>query len=316
MNKVPYYDIDLTTKRALTEYRWCTLKINDDDIHWITKITDDYVRINQLNIPGTHDSGTYAIGDTGVNFLDARVMFGRTQELNIFEQMMNGIRYFDIRIKTNKNKEIYLSHDVFDCMNRDTGKKYYLEDVFDEAIEFLGNNSGEAIIMHLKDDDIQLGSTSEYHDYMHGEVHTVKIDGFESKEEVYKAIANLSILKTDSTSFSKSYKDFFYSGKESFPKLGDVSGKIVLLTRGQWMYGNKKDEYLGSEINISDMGSCKEYPDSDKEDMKKCYSHIHNTNQNILVQDNYNLQTGKPKLVQDLLDHKVPIILNTLQIMN
>ncbi|ORX42219.1 hypothetical protein BCR36DRAFT_583687 [Piromyces finnis] len=32
IDKVPYYDIDLTDKRALTEYGWCTFKINDNDI--------------------------------------------------------------------------------------------------------------------------------------------------------------------------------------------------------------------------------------------------------------------------------------------
>ncbi|ORX49584.1 hypothetical protein BCR36DRAFT_450120, partial [Piromyces finnis] len=147
---------------------------------------------------------------------------------------------------------------------------------------------------------------------MHGSITTIPY-GFETYEEVYKAIANLSILKTVPTSFFKSYKEFFYSGKESFPKLGDVRGKIILLTRKKWMYGNNIDEYIGNEINIPNMGSCEEYPVSDKEYMKKCYPHIHNNNHNILVQDNYDLQTGKPKLVENLLDHKVPIILNDIE---
>jgi hypothetical protein len=49
---------------------------------------------------------------------------------------MNGIRYFDIRLESNDEKEIYLTHGGLDCMNRNTGKKYYLSDVFNEAIDF------------------------------------------------------------------------------------------------------------------------------------------------------------------------------------
>jgi len=67
--------------------------------------------------------------------------------------MMNRIRYFDIQIETNKNKEIYLTHIFLDCMNRYTGKKYYLKDVFDKTVEFLGNDLKENIMMHLKDDN-------------------------------------------------------------------------------------------------------------------------------------------------------------------
>jgi len=63
-------------------------------------------------------------------------VFDSIQELNIYEQLMNGIRYFDIRIKTNSDKEIYLTHNKFGYINRNIGRKYYLKDVFDEAIEF------------------------------------------------------------------------------------------------------------------------------------------------------------------------------------
>jgi len=58
------------------------------------------------------------------------------------------------------------------------------------------------------------------------------------------------------------------------------------------------------------MGDCEKYPDSDKEDEQKCYPHIHNRNKNVLVQDNYNLFSGKSDLVQNLLDHKIPIFFN------
>jgi len=71
-----------------------------------------------------HDSGTYAIGDTGINEYSVRDIYGRTQEVNIYNQLMAGIRYFDKN--WNKDKEIYLTHNSYDCIDRVTGKKYYI----------------------------------------------------------------------------------------------------------------------------------------------------------------------------------------------
>ncbi|KAG4094072.1 hypothetical protein H8356DRAFT_1428233 [Neocallimastix lanati (nom. inval.)] len=48
-----------------------------------------------------HDSGTYAIGDTGINEYSVRDIYGY--------------------------KEIYLTHNSYDCIDRVTGKKYYIE---------------------------------------------------------------------------------------------------------------------------------------------------------------------------------------------
>jgi hypothetical protein len=74
-NRVRYYDrvvyqdpnSQTNVEMALTEYGWCTIARDNEDTTWIEKLPDD-IQINQINIPGTHDSGTYAIGDTGFNF--------------------------------------------------------------------------------------------------------------------------------------------------------------------------------------------------------------------------------------------------------
>jgi len=71
-----------------------------------------------------------------------------------------------------------------------------LSDVFDEAIEFLHYYKNETVIMHLKDDNFNFNSTTEYRDTMHGTVHTVHIDGFGSYAEIYEAIGKLSINNT------------------------------------------------------------------------------------------------------------------------
>jgi len=54
---------------------------------------------------------------------------------------MEGIRYLDIRLETNDDKEIYLSiNNMFDCYNeKKKDKEYYLSDVFDKDIDFLNS---------------------------------------------------------------------------------------------------------------------------------------------------------------------------------
>jgi hypothetical protein len=213
-NRVRYYDRDIyqdpknktNVEMALTEYGWYRIARDDKDTKWIENLPDN-IQINQINIPGTHDSGTYAIGDTGFNLLPIRDDYGRTQEANIYDQLMNGVRYFDIRLESNDEKEeIYLTHGGLDCMNRNTGKKYYLSDVFNEAIDFLHLYEKETVIMHLKDDAIK-----------------VKIPGgFDTIDDLIQAIANGSVLN-EAAKYDKKYKEFFYTGEVIYPLLKDVT---------------------------------------------------------------------------------------------
>ncbi|KAG4103395.1 hypothetical protein H8356DRAFT_1375356 [Neocallimastix lanati (nom. inval.)] len=55
----------------LTEYGCCTITRDDKDTKWIENLPH-HIQINQINIPGTHNSGTYAIGETGFKFLFIR----------------------------------------------------------------------------------------------------------------------------------------------------------------------------------------------------------------------------------------------------
>jgi len=76
------------------------------------------LHLNQINIPGTHDSGTYAVDVAGLSIINSfRKWWGKTQELDN-ERLLHGIRFFDIRIETNKDKEIYVTHERFDCTNK------------------------------------------------------------------------------------------------------------------------------------------------------------------------------------------------------
>ncbi|KAG4102273.1 PLC-like phosphodiesterase, partial [Neocallimastix lanati (nom. inval.)] len=107
-------------------------------------------------IPGTHDSGTYGIYDR------IKARWARTQNLDIYEQLLNGIRYLDIRLETNDDKKIYISHGYIDSINKKTGKKYYLSDIIDECVMFLKNNDKEFIVLNLADENFDKDFSWDY----------------------------------------------------------------------------------------------------------------------------------------------------------
>ncbi|OUM57080.1 Non-catalytic module family DOC2, partial [Piromyces sp. E2] len=110
---------------------------NNYDRNWMNYV-DDNLKINQVIIPGTHDSGT-----CNVNIFEAE--WTRTQSLNIKEQLENGIRYLDIRLTIDEEEpnNIYLSHDEY-------------------CVEFLSTEISrrETIILHIKKEKVPSSYTN------------------------------------------------------------------------------------------------------------------------------------------------------------
>ncbi|OUM58871.1 Non-catalytic module family DOC2, partial [Piromyces sp. E2] len=274
-----YYDIDYKNNLALTEWGWCNFTFNDNDSKWMSKL-DSNLKLNQVIIPGTHDSGTYAIHEN-VSWIDifniqkaARELWFRTQNLDITEQLQNGIRYLDIRIETNKDKQIYLSHEFADCYNRKTKDKYYLKDVFDEVVNFLRDNTEETIILHLKQEHIR--------------------DYYEDRlEELAYDIAKLSYFNND-------YEGFFYNNTFNIYKnKGKEIVKPLIPTISE-TYSR-----IGIYVNIPDMGKCGNYdgPNKLNKDNVLCFPIIYQ-NDTLRIQDNYNMDLeDKWSLVNDMLNH-------------
>ena len=336
-SRVRYYDIDLQNKRALTEYGWCPFLSEDSDKKWMRNINQN-LRLNQINIPGTHDSGTYAIGSNSLPIADiVRSEWGRTQSLDIYEQLLHGIRYLDIRLESNKDLDIYLTHNMFDCTNRKTGDLYYLKDVFDEIIDFLYFNPSETVIMHLKNDNVETYDDA-YIEQKTEYPHVVNAFGDKfGTNQFYYAIGKLSINNT-SKRYNKAYKDYFYQEEDLFPTLGKAKGKIVIYTRNDFKYKICIDKdhcdevQIGKTIAIPEMGACeKDIWNSDQWNSLEplnippydvveteisdymheiCYPRISiNNGTNILVQDNYNLlKKEKWAVVEAMLDNNIPSV--------
>jgi len=106
-----------------------------------------------------------------------------------------------------KNK-LYISHGPIPCLNLKDGYNYlYLTDVLDECINFLNKHTEETIIIHLKKENIK-----------------------DNVDVISVILDNLS-MNVPNTNLS--YNNFVYIG-DSIPKIGQVRGKIVIVTREKY----------------------------------------------------------------------------------
>lgn len=113
---------------------------------WMTAM-DDSLRLNEITIPGTHDSATTYV---------QLPFFSNCQQLTISEQLAAGFRYLDIRLGVETKKDgtskLKLMHGFTSCKKGLAPWKgnLYLEDVLKECYKFLENNPGETIIFTVK----------------------------------------------------------------------------------------------------------------------------------------------------------------------
>ena len=256
------------------------------DANWMSLLNPN-LKLNEINIPGTHDSGTY-------NVAILKSEWAQTQNLNIKEQLELGIRYLDIRLALDDDDltNIYLSHDNVPCYESKIGyTKLYLTKVLDYCIEFLRNNESreETIILHLKREHIKDDIKNSYND-----------DGVTN---TYVA----KILNDILSNYKYYYKIYYiYDEDSTIPKIGQVRGRIVIITREK--YEISDNNFIGYQLAISDMGNCYEYNnngDSSQNDGEKCYPIISSTKHKGIdyrYQDNYNLEKDdKWDIIYDVL---------------
>lgn len=119
-----------------------------DTKNWM-KYLPDSMPITEINMPGTHDSGTAHMGGPAFNPL------ARCQYDNIKDQMNKGLRVFDIRL-TGEGKPddlddcfaMNLCHNFLSC-DKSGGcsvELLYLSDVADWARSFLKDHPTETVV--------------------------------------------------------------------------------------------------------------------------------------------------------------------------
>lgn len=157
------------------------------------KYVDGNKYLDELSIPGTHDSSTCSVD----NDTEPQTSLAKCQQDYIPTQLLEGIRYFDIRLgKNNENGDPGIDHGICYLLKKDGGF-IHLSDVIGYFKTFLNENPSEALIMLVSQGNDEA-----------------------TDDSVTTAFANVM----DNNS------DLFYTSSH-VPALNEVRGKIVLLRR-------------------------------------------------------------------------------------
>lgn len=177
------------TNATVSSLDWKTYSSYVDGPCWMGNVRDNKF-LDELSIPGTHDSGTCSVD----NDTEPQTSQVKCQQDYIPTQLLEGIRYFDIRL--GKGDDPGIDHGGFYLFKKD-GNFLHLSDVIGYFTTFLKENPTEALIM------------------------LVSRGNDEATDEGI------------TTAFAKvmdENPDLFYTSSR-VPTLGEVRGKIVLLRR-------------------------------------------------------------------------------------
>lgn len=177
------------TNATVSSIDWITYSSYVDGPCWMSYV-DGNKFLDELSIPGTHDSGTCSVD----NDTEPQSSQAKCQQDYIPTQLLEGVRYFDIRLGKGENPGI--DHGACYLLKKDGGFMH-LSDVIGYFNTFLSENPTEALIMLV----------SRGNDEATDESLTTALG------KVFDENPNL-----------------FYTSSR-IPTLGEVRGKIVLLRR-------------------------------------------------------------------------------------
>lgn len=165
-----------------------------DGNNWITNLNDK-IYVQQLSIPGTHDSGTK----------DVSFDLGRTQNLSIEDQFKMGIRAFDLRpaYRVWPFSEFWLYHGI-------TRTSYKLDNVLSYFKTQLANNSGEFVLIQMRHES---------------ELLPLSKDGVDTEKNTNKWDEIYNVLKK--------YDDIIVQWKPDLT-IGECRGKMIIFTRNDY----------------------------------------------------------------------------------
>ncbi|MBP5216745.1 MAG: phosphatidylinositol-specific phospholipase C [Bacilli bacterium] len=120
--------------------------------NWMTNLSDDK-QISLLSIPGSHDSGArHSIIDVA----------GICQDLTIEEQLNAGVRFFDIRLRANKN-DLMVCHGYID-------QGITFSNVRDSFRNFLKEHPGEGLFVSVKEEQDPADSTKSFDELLRWQI--------------------------------------------------------------------------------------------------------------------------------------------------
>lgn len=113
---------------------------------WMTNISGKKT-IGSISIPGTHNSGADCDSSVGFGYVQC-------QDLSIYEQLVAGIRYLDIRCRHINNT--FVIHNGAHYL----GKSF--DDVLSVVTVFLKENPGETVLMRVKQEHTSEKNTRSF----------------------------------------------------------------------------------------------------------------------------------------------------------
>lgn len=182
------YSMD-KTNATVSSIDWITYSSYVDGPCWMSYV-DGNKFLDELSIPGTHDSGTCSVD----NDTEPQSSQAKCQQDYIPTQLLEGVRYFDIRLGKGENPGI--DHGACYLLKKD-GNFMHLSDVIGYFNTFLSENPTEALIMLVS-----------------------RGNGEATDESLTTALGKV---------FDENPNLFYTSSR--IPTLGEVRGKIVLLRR-------------------------------------------------------------------------------------
>ncbi|UIA89351.1 phosphatidylinositol-specific phospholipase C domain-containing protein [Erwinia tracheiphila] len=130
-----------------SEHNWYFPTDGNDNDQWIVrdnikkqewiKYINDERPINQIYLPGTHDSATYTIGSAAIIS-----GYAKTQDDSIFEQLESGVRFIDARCR--HISDIFSMHHGNIYLNINFGT------VLNDCYKFLVQHPDEFILISVK----------------------------------------------------------------------------------------------------------------------------------------------------------------------
>ena len=118
---------------------WTTYSSYVDGPCWMSYVNGNKY-LDELSIPGTHDSGTCSVD----NDTEPQTSLAKCQQDYIATQLLEGIRYFDIRL--GKGDDPGIDHGICYLLKKD-GHFMHLSDVIGYFKTFLNENPSEALIL-------------------------------------------------------------------------------------------------------------------------------------------------------------------------
>lgn len=182
------YSMD-KTNATVSSIDWTTYSSYVDGPCWMSHVEGNKY-LDELSIPGTHDSGTCSVD----NDTEPQSSQAKCQQDYIPTQLLEGVRYFDIRLGKGENPGI--DHGACYLLKKD-GNFMHLSDVIGYFNTFLSENPTEALIMLVSRGNDEA-----------------------TNESLTTALGKV---------FDEN-PDLFYTSSR-IPTLGEVRGKIVLLRR-------------------------------------------------------------------------------------